>query len=97
MGRSVLPLTTTGRKSGLPRVTSLVYEQQGDSITVASARGHSADWFRNVQANPRVRVRAGPWKNTKDRPLEEHQGQALGRTPRTGKEGRDTKMGEEKT
>jgi deazaflavin-dependent oxidoreductase (nitroreductase family) len=58
VGKSVLLLTTRGRKTGLPRVTPLVYEQQGDTIIVASARGPSADWLRNIQTDPRVRVRA---------------------------------------
>ena len=59
IGRFVLLLTTYGRKSGRPRVTPLVYEQRGDTIIVASARGRSADWLRNIQANPKVRVRVG--------------------------------------
>jgi deazaflavin-dependent oxidoreductase (nitroreductase family) len=59
VGRSVLLLTTFGRKSGLARVTPLVYEQRGEAILVASARGAAADWLRNIQANPRVIVRVG--------------------------------------
>jgi deazaflavin-dependent oxidoreductase (nitroreductase family) len=59
IGRFLLLLTTTGRKSGLPRVTPLVYEQRGEVISVASARGPLADWLRNIQANPRVRIRVG--------------------------------------
>ena len=52
VGKFVLLLTTHGRRSGRPRVTPLVYELQGDTILVASARGQSADWLRNIQANP---------------------------------------------
>ena len=59
VGRSVLLLTTFGRKSGRPRVTPLVYEEQGNTIIVASARGHSADWLHNILANPKVSVRVG--------------------------------------
>ena len=59
LGRSVLLLTTLGRKSGRPRVTPLVYEEQGNTIIVASARGHSADWLHNILANPKVNVRVG--------------------------------------
>lgn len=59
VGRSLLLLTTIGRKSGRPRVTPLVYEQQGDTLMVASARGRSADWLRNLQANPKVSIRVG--------------------------------------
>ena len=59
IGRLVLLLTTIGRKTGRPRVTPLVYEQRDDTFIVASARGPSADWLRNVLANPNVRVRVG--------------------------------------
>ena len=52
----VLLLTTTGRKSGLPRQTRLQYEKEGGVIYVAAARGQQADWFRNILANPRVGV-----------------------------------------
>jgi len=54
--RVVLLLTTTGRKSGLPRVTPLQYEEVDGLYLVASARGPQADWFKNVLANPRVQV-----------------------------------------
>ncbi len=52
----VLVLTTTGRMSGLARQTPLQYEQVGEDFYIASARGPQADWFRNLQANPRVEV-----------------------------------------
>ena len=56
-GRIVLLLTTTGRKSGLPRVTPLQYEEVDGTIYVGAARGQKADWFRNIIANPNVEVR----------------------------------------
>jgi len=52
----VLLLTTTGRKSGLPRQTRLQYENEEGVIYVAAARGPQADWFRNILADPRVEV-----------------------------------------
>jgi deazaflavin-dependent oxidoreductase (nitroreductase family) len=55
----VLLLTTIGRKSGLPRVTPLQYEEVDSTIYVAAARGQSADWFRNIVANPQVEVQVG--------------------------------------
>ena len=55
-GGLVLLLTTTGRKSGLPRQTRLQYELDNDVIYVAAARGQRADWFRNVLVHPRVEV-----------------------------------------
>ena len=59
MSRMVLLLTTTGRKSGLSRTTPLQYEEIDGVYYVASARGPVADWFRNLQADPKVRVRVG--------------------------------------
>ena len=56
-GRLVLLLTTTGRRTGRPRVTPLQYEQVDGTFVVASARGVAADWYRNVVADPRVDVR----------------------------------------
>jgi deazaflavin-dependent oxidoreductase (nitroreductase family) len=58
-GSFVLLLTTTGRKTGRPRTTPLVYEKTGDEYHVASARGPMADWYRNIQSDPRVEVRVG--------------------------------------
>ncbi len=55
----VLLLTTTGRKSGLPRITPLQYEQIDGHIYIGSARGQQADWFRNILANPHVEVQIG--------------------------------------
>jgi len=57
IGRLVLLLTTTGRKSGLPRVTPLQYEEIDGIFYVGSARGDKADWYRNILANPKVEVR----------------------------------------
>ena len=55
-GRLVLLLTTTGRVSGLERVTPLQYEEIEGAIYVASARGVKADWYRNIVADPHVTV-----------------------------------------
>jgi deazaflavin-dependent oxidoreductase (nitroreductase family) len=56
-GRFVLLLTTIGRKSGIPRVTPLQYEEIDGAIYVGSARGTRADWYRNLLVNPNVEVR----------------------------------------
>jgi hypothetical protein len=40
----------------VPRTTPLQYERVDGVIYVASARGQAADWFRNIVANPRVKV-----------------------------------------
>jgi deazaflavin-dependent oxidoreductase (nitroreductase family) len=57
--RKVLILTTTGRKSGLPRQTPLQYEEINGLIYVASARGTAADWYRNLQKQPQVLLKFG--------------------------------------
>lgn len=57
--RMVMLLTTTGRKSGLPRVTPLQYEEIDGAYYLGSARGAHADWFRNIHACPRVSIQIG--------------------------------------
>jgi deazaflavin-dependent oxidoreductase (nitroreductase family) len=52
----VLLLTTTGRKSGLKRVTPVQYEMVDGIPYVASARGQAADWYKNLRADPHVHV-----------------------------------------
>ena len=59
IGKLILLLTTTGRKSGLPRVTLLQYEEVDGVITVGAARGRQADWVRNIAADPKVMIRVG--------------------------------------
>ena len=58
-GRTVLLLTTVGRRSGLPRVTPLLYDEIDGVFYISSARGARADWYQNLQANPNVEVRVG--------------------------------------
>ena len=62
----VLKLTTTGRKSGEPRMVMLTSPlQEGDSMVIVASRGgddqHPA-WFVNLRDNPAVEV------ETKDKP-----------------------------
>jgi len=62
VGRPVLLLTTTGAKTGEPRLVPLVYSRDGDSPVIMASKGgapaHPA-WFLNLRANPIVRVEAG--------------------------------------
>ena len=55
-GRMILLLTTTGRKSGLPRVTPLQYEKVNGEIVVACGFGRQSDWVRNLQNDPHALV-----------------------------------------
>jgi deazaflavin-dependent oxidoreductase (nitroreductase family) len=59
-------LETIGRKTGLPRHTPLCDGLEGQTFWLVSQRGRAADWVRNIEANPRVRVRVsgrrGGWR-----------------------------------
>lgn len=58
----VLLLTTTGRKSGLPRTAPVVYLRDGENLVViGSNAGHSRTpaWSLNLQANPEAEVEVG--------------------------------------
>jgi deazaflavin-dependent oxidoreductase (nitroreductase family) len=57
VGKVILLLTTTGRKSGQKRVTPLQYEEIDGRYYLGSARGTQSDWYRNAAANPEVEVR----------------------------------------
>lgn len=57
IGKIILLLTTTGRKSGQKRVTPLQYEEIDGKYYLGSARGTHADWYRNIEADGRVEVR----------------------------------------
>lgn len=59
VGKIVLLLTTTGRRSGKKRVTPLQYEEINGLYYLGAARGLKADWVRNIQACPEVEVRVG--------------------------------------
>lgn len=61
-GVFTLLLTTTGRRSGEPYTTPLIYVRDGDDyIIVASKGGADAhpDWYRNLDAHPEVTIRVG--------------------------------------
>jgi deazaflavin-dependent oxidoreductase (nitroreductase family) len=58
-GAPLLLLTTTGAKSGQPRVAPLVYTTDGDRIVIVASKGGAPtnpDWYHNVVANPEVTV-----------------------------------------
>ena len=56
IGRVLLLLTTTGRKTGLARVTPLQYELIDGVYHIGAVFGVKTDWVRNIQADPRVQV-----------------------------------------
>lgn len=53
-------LTTIGRKSGRPRhavVEVMKHDAATDTYYVSSSYGVHSDWYRNLQANPALRLR----------------------------------------
>jgi deazaflavin-dependent oxidoreductase (nitroreductase family) len=64
-GFPLLLLTTTGAKSGKPRVAPLVYTTDGDSIVIIASKGGAPthpDWYHNIAANQEVTVEVGTEK-----------------------------------
>jgi deazaflavin-dependent oxidoreductase (nitroreductase family) len=59
---SLLLLTTTGARSGQPRVTPLGYVRDGERYAVIAANAGAPrhpDWYHNLLAHPRVVVEVG--------------------------------------
>ncbi len=54
-------LTTTGRKTGLPREVLLPCERFADGLIVISTYGGRSDWMRNMRADARVRITCAGW------------------------------------
>jgi deazaflavin-dependent oxidoreductase (nitroreductase family) len=58
-GAPVALLTTTGRKTGQPRVSPLLYLRDGDRVVVVASHGGREKnplWYLNLKANPKVQV-----------------------------------------
>jgi deazaflavin-dependent oxidoreductase (nitroreductase family) len=61
-GRPVLLLTTTGAKSGQPRLAPVVYSREGDHYVIVASKGGSPThpaWYHNLVAHPVVTVEVG--------------------------------------
>jgi len=54
-------LTTTGRKTGLPREVLLPCERSPDAVIVISTYGWRSHWIQNLARDPRVRFTCGGW------------------------------------
>jgi deazaflavin-dependent oxidoreductase (nitroreductase family) len=82
-------LETTGRRSGLPRYTPIGNGLAGDTFWLIAAHGSQADYVRNLQANPNVRVKVGRrWRSGTAVPLPDdgpvaHAALSVGRGHRT--------------
>jgi deazaflavin-dependent oxidoreductase (nitroreductase family) len=61
-GVYTLVLATTGRRTGEPRRTCLIYGTSGDDFVVVASKGgadEDPDWFKNLRGDPSVGVQVG--------------------------------------
>jgi deazaflavin-dependent oxidoreductase (nitroreductase family) len=61
-GSPLLLLTTTGRRTGQPRVNPLMYLADGDRLLVFATKGGAPtnpDWYHNLVTDPHVTVEVG--------------------------------------
>jgi len=62
-GSTVLLLTTTGRKSGNPTTTPLIYAEDGDRYVIVASKGGAPEhpgWYENLAKTPDVELQVGP-------------------------------------
>ena len=68
----VVILETRGRKSGQLRQIPVGKTLDGDTLWIVAEHGRKAGYVRNIEANPRVRVRVGRrWRTGTAHVLEE--------------------------
>jgi deazaflavin-dependent oxidoreductase (nitroreductase family) len=62
LGRSLMILTTTGRRSGLPRRTAVGFHEQHGRKYVLTLRGPNTDWYLNMLADPYITIQTA-WRS----------------------------------
>ncbi|TQC45657.1 nitroreductase family deazaflavin-dependent oxidoreductase [Rhodococcus sp. WS4] len=70
-GLPVCLLTTTGRKTGEPRISPLLFLEDGDCIVLVASQGGLPKhpmWYLNLRANPEVTVQV----KSRVRPMTAH-------------------------
>jgi proline iminopeptidase len=58
-GSTILLLTTTGRTTGKPSTTPLIFDLDGDNPVIVASQGGAPEhpgWYRNLVKNPHVDV-----------------------------------------
>ena len=58
-GAPILLLTTTGRKSGEPRTSALIFGRDGDDLLLIASKGGAPEhplWYLNLDANREVEI-----------------------------------------
>jgi deazaflavin-dependent oxidoreductase (nitroreductase family) len=64
MPRTHALLETTGRKSGRPRRVPVGNGLRGDTFWIVSEHGRHSAYVKNIEADPRVRVKVGrTWRD----------------------------------
>jgi deazaflavin-dependent oxidoreductase (nitroreductase family) len=58
-GQQFCYLTTTGRKSGLPRQIEIWFVEDEGRVYILAEHGLKAKWVQNIISNPNVRIRIG--------------------------------------
>ena len=61
-GTQCLLLTTTGRKTGQPRILPLIFAPDGDRFVIVASKGGAPEhpaWYHNVKAHPQVTAQDG--------------------------------------
>ncbi|NMH98865.1 nitroreductase family deazaflavin-dependent oxidoreductase [Pseudonocardia acidicola] len=64
-GVPTLLLTVTGRRTGTPRRTALIYGEDDGNYVIVASKGGAPDhpvWYLNLQADPDVEIQVGPQK-----------------------------------
>ena len=54
-----LYVTTTGRRTGLPREIEIWFTERDGRFYIIAEHPDRANWVRNIRANPHVHVRIG--------------------------------------
>ena len=58
-GTSTLLLTTTGRRSGEPRTSPLIYGRKGDDFLIVASKGGAPEppaWYENLEQQPEAEI-----------------------------------------
>jgi deazaflavin-dependent oxidoreductase (nitroreductase family) len=80
----VVILESIGRRSGEPRRVPVTRLLEGDTLWIVTEHGRKAAYVRNIEANPRVRVRAGRrWRTGTATVLPDYDWRALQRRMRS--------------
>jgi deazaflavin-dependent oxidoreductase (nitroreductase family) len=84
----VVVLETTGRKTGKVRRTPVGARRDNGSLWLVAEHGRRAAYIRNIEANPRVRVRMrGGWRTGTAHPMPDDDVRARLRKLSKGKPG----------